>query len=244
MTRRVILFTLLLVFLSGTVYALAAPSRLDARTVPGKNVVALSWGPVPGAAGYNVYRKEGTDPVYKKMNFSSVASQRYEDNTVAAGKDYLYVVRAAAADGTESTDSVSVGAPLMTINVDAAVTTMRKEPLSMRSIRTGKMVTFAAPGDIITYKISYANVGYSAAKNVKIEYDIPAGTIIAGIPAVKKGTGVQMAFFDKKKKTWSAKMVEEKNVGKVRFLVADVLRPVGNNKEVNGIIDLNVLITL
>lgn len=244
MKSRHIYILLLVLFSVSSALALPAPSRVDARAVSGRNAVALSWGSVPGAAGYNIERKEATDPVYKKINFASVTSQRYEDSTVAFGKDYLYAVRSIAADGTESVDSTPAGAPLMTINVDATVTTMRKEPLSLRSIRTGKIVTFAAPGDLITYRISFANVGYSAAKNVKIEYDIPAGTVIAGIPVVKKGTAIQTSFFDRNKKKWSSKIENELNVSRVRFLVADVLKPVGSSKERNGIIDLNVLITL
>ena len=204
----------------------------------------VSWGGVPGATAYNVYRKQINDPSYARINFSPVTSLKYEDAAVGRGGDYLYTVRALDASGIESTDSVSVGAPLMNIDVAARVSTMRDKPLSAKSIRTGKLVTFAGPGDIIIYKISYSNRGVSSAKNVSINYDIPNGTVIAGTPIIRKGYAASVEYFDRIKNKWLSRIEKDVNVSKVKFVISDPIPPVKNIVDVNGQIDLNVVISL
>jgi uncharacterized repeat protein (TIGR01451 family) len=242
--KNKILFSLfLLVILAGIVQALPAPANLSARAETQRNSVALSWNPVINATGYNIYRKEVTDLDYKRLNVTPVATAAYEDKSAESRKDYLYVVKSVSRDGRESAPSVSVGAPLMAIKTTASVTTLRDKPLSAKSVRTGKTVTFAAPGDIITYRISYANLGFSSASNVRIDYDIPDGTIIAGAPVIKKGPAAQVSYYDKIKKQWLSALGNEENVSKLRLNLAESVAPVRNN-DVNGIIDLNVVITL
>lgn len=243
--KRKIIFLFVLVFLLSTAtFALTAPSNFSAKADSNRRSVILSWSAVSDAVGYNVYRKEITDFVYKRLNFSPLTALSYEDKSVVGGKDYLYVIRSVSAAGTESLDSVALGAPLMVINTTAMVTTLRDKPLAVRSIKTGEMKTFAAPGDIITYTISYINIGYSSAKNVKINYDIPDGTVIAGNPRIKQGPAAQVSYFDKIKKKWVAEIEREENISRVRFLIPNNLPPLEANKKVNGIIDLNVLIAL
>lgn len=238
----VVIVSTLMLFLSAASYALPAPSNLSARANPDKNLVILNWNPIANAAGYNVYRKESGDLAYQRLNFSPIADLSYEDKGVSKGKDYLYTVRSLDRGGRESADSISVGAPLMSINTSATVTTLRDKPLETRSIRTGRAVTFAAPGDIITYRISYTNLGFSSARNVRIDYDIPEGTIIAGVPKISKGVPVKIIYFDRAQKKWLAQIDKEENVSRVRFTLLEDVLPVSN--KVSGLIDLNVLIAL
>ena len=235
-----ILIALLLILTSvGLAYAAA---DLKATYNPQRNTVLLSWEPIAGAASYNVYKKMAGQADFKRINFSSVADQIYADEKIDRGSDCQYLVRAVSANGAENGETLSVGAPLMTINVSATVTTNRDKPITERSIKTGKLVTFAGPGDIITYKIAYANRGVSSAKNISINYDIPAGTIIAGTPIVRKGYACRTTFYDQRQRRWLARIEKEENINKVKFEIADAVPPVSGEKDINGQIDLNVVI--
>lgn len=231
-------------FLSSASFALNPPSNLSAQANPNDNAVILSWDSVPGAAGYNVYRKELTDLEYQRINFGVVKNAIFEDKNVQKGKDYLYMVRAVDTFNTESPDSLAVGAPLMAINTIAQVTTLRDEPLAAKSIKTGKTVTFAAPGDVITYSITYANLGYSSATGIRIDYAIPDGTIIAGTPVVKKGPPIKVTYFDRAQNKWLSKREKDENITKVRFMVDGTVAPIKDKSDTSGQIDLNVLIAL
>lgn len=223
--------------------AIYPPSNLKAAANPKVQSVDVSWDTVRDAVGYNVYRKEATDQAYQKLNSTPVSRLSYKDRRVIRGKDYQYAVRSVFADGTESADSVSIGAPLMTIDTSASITTLRDKPLTARSKKTGRLKTFAGPGDVITYRISYANQGFSAAKNVKINYKIPDGTKIAGAPLVKKGAAALISYFDNVSKKWISQIENEENVSMVSFLIKNAIPPVSSRK-VNGIINLNVTIEL
>lgn len=243
--KREFFLSLLLVFsLTVIVFALPAPSSLNVNFNSDKNSAAVIWNLVPGAAAYNIYRKEAADLDYSKINAQPIMGTNYADSSVVRGRDYLYVVRALDLSGIESAYSLSAGGPRMLLNTQALVTTIRDKPLSARSIKTGKMVTFAAPGDIITYRLTYANLGCSSARNVNINYAIPNGTVLAGAPKVKKGAAAQISYFDRLKQKWLSQIGKEENISKVRFLIPETIPPVKSSGENNGIIDLNVVITL
>ena len=56
--------------------------------------VAISWGQVENATGYNVYRK-GTTGGYKRIAaLSGIASTSYVDTTAVEGVSYYYTVKA------------------------------------------------------------------------------------------------------------------------------------------------------
>lgn len=221
-----------------------AASDLKATYNPQRNTVLLSWGPISGASSYNVYKKTGGQADYTRINFSAVNDRIYADEKADRRSDSLYLVRGVGANGSEVGETLSVGAPLMAINVAATVTTNRTKPITERSIKTGKLVTFAGPGDIITYKISYANRGVSSAKNISINYDIPAGTSIAGTPIVRKGPSCRTTYYDQKQRRWLARIEKEEDINKVKFEISFPVPPVSGEKDVNGVIDLNVMIGL
>jgi uncharacterized repeat protein (TIGR01451 family) len=241
--NKLFVFLLTLTLLASSAFAIYPPSNLKASANLKTDAVDIGWEAVKDAVGYNVYRKEATDQVYSKINASPVSKLSYHDRRVRTGGDYVYVIRSVFADGTESADSIAIGAPLMAIETAASITTLRDKPLTARSIKTGQIKTFAGPGDVITYRISYANRGYSSAKNVKIKYKIPDGTNIAGTPLVKKGAVALISYFDKVSKKWISQIDKEENVGMVSFLIKNDIPPTVSSRD-NGIIDLNVTIEL
>lgn len=242
--RELILGFLFILFLSYMALALAAPSNLNVNFNPEKKFVELSWSAVSGAVGYNVYRKEATDPDYQKISKNAVMDTHFEDASLTRGRDYLYAVKALDLSGAESLNSPGAGGPRMSLITQALVTTNRDKPVTARSIKTGKVVSFAAPGDIVTYRISYANQGCSSAKNVNINYTIPNGTMLAGAPRIKKGAAAQISYFDQSRQKWMSNIDKEENISKVRFLIPETIPPVKDSGDTSGIIDLNVVITL
>jgi uncharacterized repeat protein (TIGR01451 family) len=236
---------LLVLLLFSISSALPPPQNLDAKANPDSQSVSLTWSPVGNAVGFNVYRKERTDPSYQKLNASILTNLNYTDRQVArgrGGRDYLYMIRSLDSAGLESADSIGVGAPLMTMTTTAKIMTTRDKPLTLPSVKTGKPVTFATTGDMVIYQISYSNQGYSSAKEVKIDYAIPEGTVITGVPRVIKGARAEVSYYDRSKKAWLDKINREEDVQKVRFSIMDAVSPVAGKKEISGIIILNVII--
>jgi uncharacterized repeat protein (TIGR01451 family) len=240
--NKSIIVLIFLFLLSNALLALSPPQTLGARADPDSKTVILSWSPVNNAIGFNVYRKERTDPSYQKLNASILTNLNYTDRQVAYGRDYLYMIRSFDSSGMESTDSISVGAPLMTMTTTAKIFTTRDKPLTLPSVKTGKPVTFATTGDMVIYQISYANQGFSSAKDITINYAIPEGTVITGVPRVIKGARAEVSYYDRSKKAWLDKINREEDVQKVRFSIMDAVSPVAGKKEISGIIVLNVII--
>ena len=173
------------------VTALMSPQNLSAAPDPVKQKVLLSWSPVSGAAGYNVYRKLTSAKNYSRINFSLIKSSSYSDSTIVGGKSYDYIVRSVDSVGNESADSIIVGAPNMVM--DEAI----------KILHEGEVVDVAMPGDAITYIIDYANNGYGIAKDVSIVHAIPKGTtILAGTAKANSIVKVKISYFDKKKDAW------------------------------------------
>ena len=83
----------------------AAPSGLQA-SADGMQV-HLSWQPVAGAAGYNVYRSPVTGGGYVRVNAAPVTTTGYLDDSaeLRSGQKYYYVVRALDGVGNESANS-------------------------------------------------------------------------------------------------------------------------------------------
>ena len=75
-------------------YSPSAPSRIRAER--GDKKVDLSWEPVLGAAGYNVYRRGEGDEVFplQPLNRTVLVEEKYTDLNVENEKRYVYSIRA------------------------------------------------------------------------------------------------------------------------------------------------------
>ena len=75
-------------------YPPAAPARVRAER--GDRRVALSWEPVVGATGYNVYRRGEEEESFSlsPLNRTPLADTSYTDLNVENGRKYIYSVRA------------------------------------------------------------------------------------------------------------------------------------------------------
>jgi hypothetical protein len=89
--------------------SLSAPLNLKA-TVSALNI-SLSWDPVQGASGYNIYRKDVLTK-YAKINNSITTSTAFADPNSKANFAYTYYVTAVDSKGIESAASNTVSASL------------------------------------------------------------------------------------------------------------------------------------
>jgi len=64
--------------------------------------VKLTWDPVPGVVGYNVYRSTQSGGDYERINPAPLPQPRHVDDDVEVGKTYFYRVTAVDAAGVES----------------------------------------------------------------------------------------------------------------------------------------------
>lgn len=101
-------------------FAPAAPTGLVAVAAPASGGVAahvdLSWA-ISGESdlqGYNIYRRESEDGSWARLNAEPVMTPVFRDDSVEAGKNYLYRVTAVDRTGNESAASavVSVTVPV------------------------------------------------------------------------------------------------------------------------------------
>ncbi|MGH3441986.1 MAG: Ig-like domain-containing protein [Nitriliruptorales bacterium] len=98
-----------------------APSGVAAQTA-GTDSIDLSWQPVAGAAGYNVYRsvapREGGQPLGTRANGSLVTGTSFTDVGLASATTYYYVVttvaggeQSVASAESSATTSAAAGQP-------------------------------------------------------------------------------------------------------------------------------------
>jgi fibronectin type 3 domain-containing protein len=74
---------------------------------------ALNWSASTSTvSGYNVYRSTVSGSSYGKVNSSLVSGLTYTDTSVVSGTTYYYVTTAVDSNGSESTYSNEVSAPI------------------------------------------------------------------------------------------------------------------------------------
>lgn len=112
--------------------AIVLPPPDDVRAVRGRGQVTIAWSPVPGAAGYLVYRSLCADGPFEPVDqgggdLLAVAHGPYLDTTVAPGDDAWYAVASLAtmeaANGPHSAGTHAMpgdGSGRVTIEIDAA----------------------------------------------------------------------------------------------------------------------------
>ncbi|HEX9386342.1 MAG TPA: alpha-amylase family glycosyl hydrolase [Anaerolineales bacterium] len=87
----------------------SAPEGLQVSE-EGNGLVSLEWNPVPGAAGYNLYRSPVSGGGWVKANAALLTSTTFSDTGLQNGRTYYYVVTAVDSTGNESSYSNEVSA--------------------------------------------------------------------------------------------------------------------------------------
>jgi hypothetical protein len=88
-----------------TPVGLAASSVAYSSLFSTLKTVRLTWAPVAGAAGYNVYRTSQSHRGYAKLNQAPVPGASFEDASPSAEFAYFYAVTAVGGTGLESNRS-------------------------------------------------------------------------------------------------------------------------------------------
>ena len=239
---KFIISFLVLVFVASSVIAAPpivplTPANFDAIAHPGKKV-ALTWDKDPDAIGYNVYRRTN-DSGFKKIA-ALLRSNSFEDQNVSAGKSYEYYVTSAGILNAESKRSNIASAPNMFIDPYARVAHLGGDMVRMKSARTGKPISVAVPGDIVTYIIRIGNNGYGKAVNALVTFPVPAGTKLIPNSMNSGKFKANYTYFDKRQGRWVAKISEAANISKVRFQILDQIDPLAGGY--NGQLSFKVLI--
>jgi len=232
MKKRFFWFSfLILVFTASSALAINPP-KINATAYPGEKVFVY-WDEVPGAAGYNVYRKAGNAGTFTKLA-SLIQSKSFDDKNVTQGNDYEYFVKAVA-NNVESAQSNVASAPNMYIKTEASVKGFKKDNVFFK----GEKTVNALPGDIINYKILITNNGYGKAANTVVTYPVPSGTRLILTSVDKNNFNADISCFDNKKGAWEPISTVEnaKNISKVRFSILDSI-----NTSVTGHLAFDVII--
>jgi hypothetical protein len=90
---------------------LTAESEVYASVFTAVKNVRLSWQPVAGASGYNIYRSGGSHAGYVKVNTVPITEAAFTDGALGAGNVYYYVVTAVWPSGEESNFSREAESP-------------------------------------------------------------------------------------------------------------------------------------
>jgi fibronectin type 3 domain-containing protein len=168
----------------------AAPAGLTATA--GAGSVALGWGAVAGATGYDVYRATAAGGAFTRLTASPQAGTSYADAAVAAGATYWYQVRAVNAAGASpasATVSATVPAtppPPITVTVTPAATTVDAcRTLQLRATVAG------TTDEAVTWSVQEGAVGgtVDAAGN----YTAPDATGVAHVVATSRASAVATA---------------------------------------------------
>lgn len=83
-----------------------APASLTLEAAPNNTFITLTWSPVEGAAGYQIFRDDADRP----LNAELITDTRYQDIGLTNGRTYTYRVLAVSADGAPLAESESVDA--------------------------------------------------------------------------------------------------------------------------------------
>ena len=178
----------------------AAPTGLTATASSGQ--VALSWGTVPGATSYNVYRGTSAGGEAATPFVTGLTSPAYTDTGLTNGITYYYVVTAVGPNGqsvpsneaSATPSTIMVGTTALRINAGGGVYT--SPTLGTFQADTdftgGTAYTFSIPATGTPDPALYQDVRYSTGN---FSYALPAspGTytlrlhFVEGDPAVQAG---------------------------------------------------------
>ena len=158
----------------------SAPSGLSATA--GNSLVTLDWNDngESDLAGYDVYRSVTSESGYAKINAALVTSSGYNDNSVANGTTYYYVVQAIDTNSNASPDSAEVSAmpaegpaTPMTVSVTPDNgTVVVGQPINI----TGRYADANGQDDIRLAELRVSN-GYTNTPRCFVRYDHLTSTL-------------------------------------------------------------------
>jgi hypothetical protein len=123
-----------------TIDPLLAPASLNA-TAANTTLVQLSWAPVTGATGYQIWRKSGGG--FTLLNATGTTT--YPDAAVTAGTSYVYQVRAVAGD-VQSGFSPADAATTIVFTDPVLNNTVKVKAVHLTELRTAVNAMRAAAG--------------------------------------------------------------------------------------------------
>ena len=157
------------------------------------NANMVSWGAVPGAGGYMVYRREGKSGSFSVLTPLGTPQTSFEDNTAKCGKTYQYRVRAfRMVSGKAIYGKYSSKKTITSSNGQVVITEKLKNGLHCAGVTwapmngvTGYRVSRKAPNDkkwkVVkksTAKLTYRDDAVSAGKTYK--YKVQAYRVVDG----------------------------------------------------------------
>ncbi len=144
----------------GVAYAQAAGPTLTANALPGGGSVSLSWTAVDDAAGYQVWRGDGTG---SGVSWGSAALTTvggdvttYTDTAVTPGSTYSYAVRAVGEDGAPGAYS---NVPSVTMPGGVAAPTEKATVTATGSGLTSIDVSWSAVAGATSYNVQVWHAG-------------------------------------------------------------------------------------
>lgn len=239
MTKKVFYLLMMLFLLGNVVLAQNEVTILQGMAIPDKNQVNISWGKVAGAevSGYNIYRKKVDEADFNKINSAIVGSEElsYNDESVERGERYLYAIKTVNTDGTEGELSKVLGVPRVTV-------LGRSQEISHEWDDGDTPV----PGATITYKIEFANEGYTDAHDVVFTDTVPDGTTYekdsfhCSIPFTMY---FWVAALNEGKGGWTTEEPKKTTIiKKLKWIVDNPVPPIKKMGEVSGAIIYSVKI--
>jgi len=124
--------------------------------------IDLTWTPVTGATGYNLYRRFGAGSL--QLIQSNLSASRYSDSNLTNGTTYYYLVRWVNSSGKESGDGTEASAiPTPEQRTASTPPTILSNPLTRARALSSYSYQVTAvdpdPGEVLSYSIVTGPVG-------------------------------------------------------------------------------------
>ncbi len=147
-----------------------SPTNLIATA--GNSKVDLSWNPVEGASGYNIYRSTSSGTGYTKIGSNTTSSAiTYEDKPLTNGITYYYVVTAIV-NGVESENSNEASAtptaPVVTGNPGILEITMVTCEIKEYDLTASEIQSFLTWYDVCSNGVDEAYYMMIKKNNIKL----------------------------------------------------------------------------
>ncbi|RKH06718.1 chitinase [Corallococcus sp. CA047B] len=142
-----------------------APSAPTGLKATGSTTdVALTWGTVTGATGYNVHRAASQSGTYTKLTASPVTSASYKDTSAVGGTTYWYAVTALNAAGESARSSAVSGTRTAPTGVSVTVTPS-SVTLARGGVQTFTAKVTGATNTAVTWSVQEGATGGSVTSS-------------------------------------------------------------------------------